>query len=316
MHSVSSAARLCGVSPSTLRAWERRYGVVEPIRTEGGYRVYDDEALRRLTRMSSLIASGWSPRHAAAYVMNEDGDAVLPLGMTEEEPPPPVPPTQDEEEQHLEVVLQAAEELNAPRVSDELDFAWSIHSFDDLMDQWLGPILNAIREGGESGRLSLAGEHFLRAGIERRLTAVFEESEQSVHAAPSVLIGTPPGDHRVLTALGFATTPRRPGCTVTYPGAGLAPQTSRAAVEESNPDVVVVVVPAPEDAAGASRLIAKLARSRSDLPVYAAGDGVKEVTGDHATLLTGVITKCVERIRSENAPAPQETAAGAKVAVG
>src|SRR5690606_16460586 len=103
MHSVSSAARLCGVSPSTLRAWERRYGVVEPIRTEGGYRVYDDEALRRLTRMSSLIASGWSPRHAAAYVMNEDGDAVLPLGMTEEEPPPPVPPTQDEEEQHLEV---------------------------------------------------------------------------------------------------------------------------------------------------------------------------------------------------------------------
>lgn len=309
MHSVSSAARLCGVSPSTLRAWERRYGVVEPIRTEGGYRVYDDDALRRLTRMSSLIASGWSPRHAAAYVMSEDGDAALPLGMmAEEEPPAPVPPTKSEEKQHLEVVLQAAEELNAPRVSDELDFAWSIHSFDDLMDQWLGPILNAIREGGESGRLSLAGEHFLRAGIERRLTAVFEESEQSVHAAPSVLIGTPPGDHRVLTALGFATTLRRAGCKVTYLGAGLEPQTWLDAVDTSNPDVVVVVVPAAEDAAGASRLIAKLARTVPDLPVYAAGDGVKEITGDHATLLTGVITKCVERICSENAPAPQETA--------
>ena len=82
MHSVSSAARLCGVSPSTLRAWERRYGVVEPIRTESGYRVYDDAALRRLTRMSSLIASGWSPRHAAAYVMNENGDGEpLPVGV-------------------------------------------------------------------------------------------------------------------------------------------------------------------------------------------------------------------------------------------
>lgn len=319
MHSVSSAARLCGVSPSTLRAWERRYGVVEPIRTEGGYRVYDDDALRRLTRMSSLIASGWSPRHAAAYVMSEDGDsdAALPLGMTaEEEAPDPVPPTKSEEQQHLEVVLQAAEELNAPRVSDELDFAWSIHSFDDLMDQWLGPILNAIREGGESGRLSLAGEHFLRAGIERRLTAVFEESEQSVHAAPSVLIGTPPGDHRVLTALGFATTLRRAGCKVTYLGAGLEPQTWLDNVEESNPDVVVVIVPAPEDAAGASRLIAKLAKTSPDLPVYAAGDGVKEVTGDHATLLTDVITKCVERIHSENAPAPQESEAAAEPAVG
>lgn len=300
MHSVSSAARLCGVSPSTLRAWERRYGVVEPIRTEGGYRVYDDEALRRLTRMSSLIASGWSPRHAAAYVMNEDGDAVLPLGMTEEEPPPPVPPTQDEEDQHLEVVLQAAEELNAPRVSDELDFAWSIHSFDDLMDQWLSPILNAIRKGGETGRLSLAGEHFLRAGIERRLKRVFQESEQRVNATPRVIVGTPPGDHRVLTALGYATTLRRAGCDVTYLGSGLEPKAWLDAVAESSPDVVLVIVPAEEDAAGASRLIAKLAKTSPDLPVYAAGDGVGQVTGDHATLLTDVITKCVERITSEN----------------
>ena len=313
MHSVSSAARLCGVSPSTLRAWERRYGVVEPIRTEGGYRVYDDDALRRLTRMSSLIASGWSPRHAAAYVMGEEGDAALPLGLAaEEEPPAPVPPSTSEEKEHLEVVLQAAEELNAPRVSDELDFAWSIHSFDDLMDQWLGPILNAIREGGESGRLSLAGEHFLRAGIERRLNAVFEESEQHLHAAPSVLIGTPPGDHRVLTALGFATALRRAGCKVTYLGAGLAPQTWLDAVHESSPDVVVVVVPAPEDAPGASRLLAKLARTTPDLPVYAAGDGVEQVTSQDATLLTGKITACVERIRSENAPA--QAAEGASAA--
>lgn len=322
MHSVSSAARLCGVSPSTLRAWERRYGVVEPIRTEGGYRVYDDEALRRLTRMSSLIASGWSPRHAAAYVMSEDGDAALPLGMTaEEEAPDPVPPTKSEEKQHLEVVLQAAEELDAPRVSDELDFAWSIHSFDDLMDRWLGPILNAVREGGESGRLSLAGEHFLRAGIERRLKAVFEESEQHVNAAPKVVIGTPPGEHRVLTALGFATTLRRAGCDVTYLGSGLEPKSWLDSVAESSPDVVVVIVPAPEDAPGASRLLAKLAKTSPSLPVYAAGDGVEQVDADHATLLTDAITKCVERIRSENAPATSGSAAtagaeaGARVAV-
>lgn len=322
MHSVSSAARLCGASPSTLRAWERRYGVVEPIRTEGGYRVYDDEALRRLTRMSSLIASGWSPRHAAAYVMSEDGDAALPLGMTaEEESPDPVPPTKSEEKQHLEVVLQAAEELDAPRVSDELDFAWSIHSFDDLMDRWLGPILNAVREGGESGRLSLAGEHFLRAGIERRLKAVFEESEQHVNAAPKVVIGTPPGEHRVLTALGFATTLRRAGCDVTYLGSGLEPKSWLDSVAESSPDVVVVIVPAPEDAPGASRLLAKLAKTSPSLPVYAAGDGVEQVDADHATLLTDAITKCVERIRSENAPATSGSAAtagaeaGARVAV-
>ena len=35
-------AALTGVSPATLRAWERRYTVVEPERTESQYRLYDD----------------------------------------------------------------------------------------------------------------------------------------------------------------------------------------------------------------------------------------------------------------------------------
>lgn len=303
MHSVSSAARLCGVSPSTLRAWERRYGVVEPIRTEGGYRVYDDAALRRLTRMSSLIASGWSPRHAAAYVMNEDGegDGALPIGHVEEEIPDPVPPTKREERQHLEVILDAAEQLDAPKVSDELDFAFSIHSFDDLVDQWLSPVVNAIREGGESGRLSLAGEHFLRAGIERRLRAIFEESEPQTPHGTKVVIGTPPGEHRVLTALGFATTMRRSGCDVTYLGDGLKPKVWLEAVAESGANAVVVIVPGAEDAPGANKLIARLARTSPQVRVYAAGDGVHEVTEGHATLLTGAVTASAAQVCSENA---------------
>ena len=47
MHTVKRAAELTGVPAATLRVWERRYGVVTPSRTEGGYRVYDDAALLR-----------------------------------------------------------------------------------------------------------------------------------------------------------------------------------------------------------------------------------------------------------------------------
>ena len=51
---------------SVLRAWERRYGVVTPERTPGGYRVYDEAALRRLRAMRRLIHDGWSASAAAA----------------------------------------------------------------------------------------------------------------------------------------------------------------------------------------------------------------------------------------------------------
>ena len=41
MFTIKRAAELTGLPVATLRAWERRYGVVAPIRSEGGYRLYE-----------------------------------------------------------------------------------------------------------------------------------------------------------------------------------------------------------------------------------------------------------------------------------
>lgn len=317
MHSVSSAARLCGVSPSTLRAWERRYGVVEPIRTEGGYRVYDDAALRRLTRMSSLIASGWSPRHAAAYVMNEDGDgdAALPLGgQAEEEIPDPVPPTTKEAQEHIEVILQAAEKLDAPRVSDELDFAFSVHSFDDLVDQWLGPVLKATGEAWAQGRLSVAGEHFLSAGIERRIAKYYEEADQQVRGAgPSIVVGTPRGARHSIGSFAFATSLRRHGCDVTYLGADVPPEAWLEAIESSDAWAVGVSVPTEDDALAASETIALITKAHPDLTVYYGGGGSASVTAKGAIRLDGKITPTAEQVVKDQEAVKDEESSTAGV---
>ncbi|NLG21324.1 MAG: MerR family transcriptional regulator, partial [Actinomycetales bacterium] len=64
MYTIKRAADLTGVPEATLRAWERRYGMVRPERTDGGYRVYDDDDLDRLRQMRDLVAQGWAPRQA------------------------------------------------------------------------------------------------------------------------------------------------------------------------------------------------------------------------------------------------------------
>ena len=303
MHSVSSAARLCGVSPSTLRAWERRYGVVEPIRTEGGYRVYDDAALRRLTRMSSLIASGWSPRHAAAYVMNENGEGEsLPTGAAVEEArPDPVPPTPEEEAEHIEVILQAAEALDAPRVSDELDFVFSIHAFDDLVDNWLGPVLTATGQAWQSGRLSVAGEHFLTAGIERRLSHYFEEAGQSRGTGPRVVVGLPRGARHAIGSFAFATSLRRNGCQVTYLGADVPTDAWLHAVESTHADAVCLSVPTADDALAASETVAAITLRRPAVAVYVGGSGSHAVTASGATRLEGSVSAAAQRILADHA---------------
>lgn len=304
MHSVSSAARLCGVSPSTLRAWERRYGVVEPIRTEGGYRVYDDAALRRLTRMSSLIASGWPPRHAAAYVINEDGegDGALPLAvLAEEEPPDPVPPTMKEEREEIGVILAAAQALDAPRVSDELDFVFSIHAFDDLVDRWLTPMLEAAQEARESDRLSEAGEHFLIAGIQRRLAACFDEAGRSGSApGPSVVLGACGSARNPILPLALATCLRRRGCAVTYLGVDPSLEDWTEAVDGQHADCVTVSIPAAADRRAGGKTVTALAKARPGVPVYYydADESAAELAT--ATRLTGRMTVCVERIVKEH----------------
>src|SRR4029079_60120 len=66
MYTIKQAATRTGLSIPTIRAWERRYGVVAPTRTAAGYRLYDDAAIERLAAMRSLVETdGWRPSQAA-----------------------------------------------------------------------------------------------------------------------------------------------------------------------------------------------------------------------------------------------------------
>src|SRR6187397_1490128 len=68
MYTIKEAAARSGVGASAIRAWERRYGVVRPVRTPAGYRLYDDDALRVLLAMRTLIETGWAASEAARAI--------------------------------------------------------------------------------------------------------------------------------------------------------------------------------------------------------------------------------------------------------
>ena len=74
--SVTAVAAKLGVSASTLRTWERRYGLGPGARPAGSHRRYLPEDVQRLSRMTDLIRSGVSAADAAATVLAL-GDDVL-----------------------------------------------------------------------------------------------------------------------------------------------------------------------------------------------------------------------------------------------
>ena len=64
IYSIGAVARMLGVETSTLRAWEERYGIVIPTRSQGSQRVYSRDELERLRFVVDLVDAGTSPADA------------------------------------------------------------------------------------------------------------------------------------------------------------------------------------------------------------------------------------------------------------
>lgn len=69
---IGKFARRVGVSPELLRAWERRYGLLRPIRTEGGFRLYTDDDAQRVERMKRALDEGLSAAQAATRAQAQE----------------------------------------------------------------------------------------------------------------------------------------------------------------------------------------------------------------------------------------------------
>ena len=68
VYNIKAVSRLVGLLPVTLRAWERRYGLPNPMRGDQGYRLYSEHDLRTLRWLKNQIESGFSIGRAALYL--------------------------------------------------------------------------------------------------------------------------------------------------------------------------------------------------------------------------------------------------------
>lgn len=250
MYTIKEAAARTGLTIPVLRAWERRYGVVSPTRTPGGYRVYDEAALARLRAMRRLIDDGWSASAAAAAV----------VAGTVEPPAPPAPDAGDGPSagDRVERLVDAAARLDADQIESVLDDMFASGSYERVVQDAVVPSLRALGDAWAAGSVSVAGEHVASNAILRRLAAAFQASGTGAEGGRPILIGMPQGAHHELGGLMFAIAARRAGLPVVYLGADLPLADWIAAVESTNARAVVIGALMNEDRVAARSLAAGL----------------------------------------------------------
>ncbi|NYE35421.1 DNA-binding transcriptional MerR regulator/methylmalonyl-CoA mutase cobalamin-binding subunit [Nocardioides cavernae] len=237
MYTAGRTAELTGVPRETLRKWEQRYGVVQPTRSEGNYRLYDDEAVRRLAAMRDLVDSGWSPRDAARHVLDEPATATVagleaPGGSPHEE---------------LDELAAAGEDFDVVRVEDLLDKAFAEADLATTVDEWLLPSLVRLGEAWQRGAVSVAGEHFVSAAVVRRISHAFQQLPHAPAGAPRVMVGLVRGSRHELGVLAFALVMRSRGMDVAYLGADLPVEAWVDTARTLQPAAVVLSAPTVED---------------------------------------------------------------------
>lgn len=259
MYTVKQVASLTGASEATLRAWERRYGVVAPSRSSSGYRLYDDAQVAVLREMASLVHAG-VPASRAAGVLREE----------HRRPGPEDVPAGD--------LIAAATSLDPIGLLTTLEQAFGSAPFEQLAGSWLPTQVQRLGDAWERGELGVAQEHFASAGLMRAIAGVYTSAQEPDPARP-ILVGLPPRAHHHIMLFAFAACLRRLGCAVVYLGQDVPIESWVQAATLARPRAVVLGVSMADDVEQAQATIDGLARVVPPVTVWAGGRRRHDVRG-------------------------------------
>jgi MerR family transcriptional regulator, light-induced transcriptional regulator len=223
---VRLVALRTGLSPHVLRAWERRYGVVTPTRSEGGQRLYSELDIERLRRLRRLSGRGHSISRIASLDLEQLArlDQETAVEATAPQMPASVGadgPDADESARELTLAALRAVREFAPRELDALlQRAVVTLGVPPFLDRVVAPLLKAIGHGWTVQSVSVAQEHMGTAVI-RRLLGWLLGVYQAGPDAPRMVVATPPGEGHELGALMVAVSAAAEGWSVTYLGPDL-----------------------------------------------------------------------------------------------
>lgn len=267
MYSIKEAAARSGVTVPTLRAWERRYGVVSPVRTPSGYRLYDEEAIKRLRLMRRLLDDGWRAREAAAEVVSGRAQE-----LTLQSPPPPdevVSP-----ERLVDELVAAVSPFDSATIDAVLDETFARARYEAAMEEVVFPALREIGRRWETGAISVAAEHAASHHVLRRLAMLFEAAARP-QASHDVVLGLPPHARHDLGALAFGVAVRRLGIGVLYLGADVPIDSWLAALRETGARAAVIAVPTGADAVSAAEVVAAGRAAMREVAWFTGGFGAE-----------------------------------------
>jgi DNA-binding transcriptional MerR regulator len=245
-----------GVSPDVLRAWEKRYGLLRPSRSAGGYRLYSERDEWRVRLMQQKLWSGLSTAEAARDVARMEHNSDMPDGSVE---------TPAELAEKVGVALEHFDEDDAHALLDRL---LGVHGLERAIRDALMPYLRELGERWARKEITVAQEHFASRLIEGRLLTLARGWNRG--PGRRAVVACPSGEQHTLPLVCFGLVLRTRGWRIVYLGADTPPSSVHMAADTISADVILLSAASSDRFVTITKDLRGLARRR---PLVLAGRG-------------------------------------------
>jgi MerR family transcriptional regulator, light-induced transcriptional regulator len=285
---IGELSRRVGVSDHLLRAWESRYGLLRPVRSPGGFRLYSEADARRVRRMQAHLAAGLSAAEAAQAVLGEDGQARPDSSQGGE-----LSRALSGVGELSGALRQALDAFDEPAAQAVLDRLVSDLSVRTVLRDIVMPYLSELGERWEQGTASIAQEHFASNVLRGRLAGLARGWGEG--HGPRAVLACPPGELHDLPLMVFGIVLNRIGWRIDYYGISTPVDELMSTVAARRPDIVVLASTVSENFEPVAGQLAALAQC-APLALAGAGATPEIVASVGATLLTGDPVTAAENI--------------------
>lgn len=223
---IRTVSSLTGVNPITLRAWERRYGLIRPVRTEGGHRLYTQVDIDTIHRAVALLDKGVPIGQVGQALATPTKDRARPA---DDEP----------WASFRERMITAISQFDENRLEDLYNEFLALYPSELVTRKALLPLLEALGKRWETSEGSVAEEHFFGVYLRNKLGARFHHRPRN-NAGPKLLCACLPGEHHETGLLLFALAAQERGYRLVLLGANMPLPELAYAARRAQADAIVL----------------------------------------------------------------------------
>ncbi len=182
LYPIRTVSAITGIKPITLRAWERRYGLIKPRRTESGHRVYSARDIDKINRAVLLVDKGHSISHVA-QMLEASGQTDSAEGTEQT----------DAWKSYSERMLNCISAFREDELDELYNEALALYSSRVVNRQVVVPLLEKLGSRWKSGAGTIAEEHFFAFYLRNKLGARFHHHARR-NLGPLLITACLPGE--------------------------------------------------------------------------------------------------------------------------